>query len=214
MKGHNPKRSAGVADLEGPMSVRAEDRAILSSETEAQLELEKRESRERWIAHLRLVWDHRRFLGRVTGFALLIATALAFLIPKRFESTARLMPPDSQSGSGLAMAAMALTGGSGGSAGELGGMGGLGGLAGQLLGLKSTSDLLVGVLSSRTVADTLIQKFDLKKVYRDRRMEDVRKDLATRTDIVVDRKSQIITITVTEKTPLALRPWRRRTWRN
>ena len=32
-------------------------------------------------------------------------------------------------------------------------------------------------------------------------MEDARKDLAARTDISVDRKSQIITITVTDKSP-------------
>ena len=57
-------------------------------------------------------------------------------------------------------------------------------MASELLGLKSTSDLLVGVLSSRTVEDKLIQKFDLKKVYGCRRMEDARKDLATQTDIV------------------------------
>ena len=50
-------------------------------------------------------------------------------------------------------------------------------MAGDLLGLKSTSDLLVGVLSSRTVEDKLIQKFDLRKVYGVRRMEDARKDL-------------------------------------
>ena len=80
---------------------------------------------------------------------------------------------------------------------------GLGGIAGELLGLKSTSDLLVGVLSSRTVEDKLIQKFDLKKVYGARRMkmEDARKALAARTDISIDRKSQIITINVTDKSP-------------
>ena len=77
----------------------------------------------------------------------------------------------------------------------------MGGIAGQLLGIKGTSDLLVGVLSSRTVADDLIRKFDLKKVYSDRRMEDTRKDLASRAKIEVDRKSQIVTVAVTDKDP-------------
>jgi capsule polysaccharide export protein KpsE/RkpR len=70
-----------------------------------------------------------------------------------------------------------------------------------LLGLKSTSDLLIGVLSSRTVADKLIQRFDLQKVYGIRRMEETRKALAQRTETSVDRKNQIITITVTDKDP-------------
>ena len=47
----------------------------------------------------------------------------------------------------------------------------------------------------------MIQQFDLQKVYGDRRMEDARKDLAERTGISVDRKSQIITLTVTDHDP-------------
>src|SRR5208283_286789 len=112
-------------------------------------------------------------------------------IPSRYQSVARLMPPDNQASSGLAMAAATLSGGGSG----------LGGMAGELLGQKSTSDLLVGVLNSRTVEDNLIQKFDLRKVYGDSRMEDARKDLAALTDVSIDRKSQIITITVTDKSP-------------
>ena len=77
----------------------------------------------------------------------------------------------------------------------------MGGMASELLGLKSTTDLLVGILNSRTVEDRLIQKFDLKKVYGARRMEDARKDLAAQTEISIDRKSQIITINVTDKSP-------------
>jgi len=82
-----------------------------------------------------------------------------------------------------------------------GGAGGLGSAAADMIGLKSTSDIFVGILSSRTVQDQLIQQFDLRKLYGDRRMEDARKDLAERTAISVDRKSQIITITVTDHSP-------------
>jgi len=89
------------------------------------------------------------------------------------------------------MAAAALSGGSSG----------LGGIASEFLGLKSTSDVFVGILTSRTVQDKLIQQFGLKKLYWDRRMEDARKDLAKHTDISVDRKSQIISITVTDHDP-------------
>ena len=74
-------------------------------------------------------------------------------------------------------------------------------MAGELLGLKSSSDLLVSVINSRTVQDKLVQKFDLRRIYGDRRMADVRKDLAKLTDVSVDRKSQVITITVTDKVP-------------
>jgi capsule polysaccharide export protein KpsE/RkpR len=149
------------------------------------------ESTERPLAHLRTLWAHRRALTRVGGLAVAASTAIAFLIPARYESTARLMPPDNQSTSGLAMAAAAMSGATGN----------LGGLAGELMGLKRTSDVFAGVLASRTVQDRLIQQFDLMKVYDDRGMEDTRKDLEEHTSISVDRKSQIVSITVTDKRP-------------
>jgi capsule polysaccharide export protein KpsE/RkpR len=74
-------------------------------------------------------------------------------------------------------------------------------MASDVLGLKSTSDVFVGILMSRTVQDKLVQQFDLKKLYWDRRVEDARKDLSDHTGIAVDRKSQIITITVSDRSP-------------
>ena len=144
------------------------------------------------VVCLRLLWDHRQVLFRVAACALLTSTLIAFLIHPRYESTSRIMPPDSgQLNSNLAMAAAASAGNSSG----------LGGMASELLGLKSNSDTFVGILSSRTVRDKLIQQFDLGKLYWDRRMDDARMDLAKHTDISVDRKSQIISITVTDKSP-------------
>ncbi len=142
----------------------------------------------RWLW---LLWTKRRLLSRIALCGLLASALIAFLIPARYESTSQLMPPDSQSSSGLASAVAAMSGAAGG----------LGGIAGELLGLKSTSDTFVGILSSRTVQDNLIQQFDLRKLYSDRRMQDARKDLAEHTAISVDRKSQIISITVTDKSP-------------
>ena len=143
------------------------------------------------ILYLRQVWNHRGLLYRVGIYALFVSALIAFLIPPRYESTTRLMPPDNQSNSGLMMAAASLPGSASG----------LGGIASDLLGLKSTSDIFVGILMSRTVQDKLIEKFDLKKVYGERRMEDARRDLAEHTAISVDRKSQIIAVVVTDRIP-------------
>ena len=150
-------------------------------------------SSEKVITYLRLLWGRRGMLFRVALSAALASTLVAFLIPARYESTARLMPPDSQSSSTsmLAMAAAQMS-----SAGS-----GLQGIASDFLGLKSTSDIFVGILNSRTVQDKLIQQFNLEKLYGDRRMEDARKDLANYTSISVDRKSQIISITVMDHSP-------------
>jgi uncharacterized protein involved in exopolysaccharide biosynthesis len=144
------------------------------------------------VAYLRSLWEQRRLLVRAVLCWLVAATIVAFLIPTRYQSTARLMPPDSNQGGGLAMAAAALSGGAGA---------GLGSIAGDMLGLKSTSEIFVGILSSRTVQDKLVEQFDLRELYGVRRMEDARKKLAERTGISVDRKSQIITLTVTDHDP-------------
>jgi len=146
---------------------------------------------ENSVAYLRLLWEHRRLLARVVLYGFLASTFIAFLIPTRYESTTRLMPPDSNQSGGLAMAAAALSGGAGG----------LGGIASEMLGMKSTSDIFVGILTSRTVQDKLIQQFDLKKLYGDRRIEDARMELAGHTSLFVDRKSQIITIAVNDHDP-------------
>jgi len=106
-----------------------------------------RAGRERVVGKLRLLWNQRQVLLRVTGAALILSTVIAFLIPKRFESTARLMSPNESGGMAL-LAAMA--GGRSGSAGgsSLGsGLGsGAGAIAGDLLGMKSSGALFIGIL--------------------------------------------------------------------
>jgi capsule polysaccharide export protein KpsE/RkpR len=144
------------------------------------------------VAHLRLLWGHRGLLFRAALYGVVASVLVALLIPSRYKSTARLMPPDNTPTSSLAMAAAATMSAS---------AGGLGNMAGDLLGLKSSSEIFVGILNSRTTQDKLIQQFDLKKVYRARRMEDAREALANHTDITVDRKSQIVAVTVTDKSP-------------
>ena len=139
-----------------------------------------------------LLWEQRRLLAKVAFWGLALSTVIAFVIPKSYQSTARLMPPDRQSTSGIAMMA-ALAGSSGGS--------GLGALAGDLLGVKSSGALFVDILSGRTVQDGIIGRFDLRKVYHVRYWEDARKTLATNTQLSEDRKSGVITIVVTDHDP-------------
>ena len=147
--------------------------------------------RRRLVVKLRLLWKERRFLTRAAVAGLLLGTLLAFLSPKRFESTTQLMPPDSQSSSGMAMlAALSAKTGSG-----------LGAYAGDLLGLKSSGALFIGILRSRTVQDRLVERFDLRKVYGARLEEAARRSLAENTEISEDRKSGIITITATDRDP-------------
>jgi len=154
------------------------------------LRVEPIASGQSFLPYLKLFWANRRFLLRTAVYSLVASIAIALLIPVRFQSVTRLMPPDGESGMGL-LAAMA----------ERSGVGGLGGMAGDLLGVKSSGALFVGILSSTSVQDALIDKFQLMKVYRASKIEDARKELAQRTDISEDRKSGIISIGITDHDP-------------
>jgi uncharacterized protein involved in exopolysaccharide biosynthesis len=143
------------------------------------------------VEHLRLLWDRRGLIGMAAVIGLLAGILFSFLLPKRYASSTELMPPNNQPGQGMAMLA-ALSAKSDSD---------LPGIAGNLLGADRSGALFVGILQSRTIQDRLVQRFDLKKVYWDRLEEDACKDLAERTGITEDRKSGIITITVSDRIP-------------
>jgi uncharacterized protein involved in exopolysaccharide biosynthesis len=159
--------------------------------TDTPLMLEPVEQPVSLLPYLRLLWEYRRFLARTGIYALVASALIAILIPVRYQSVTRLMPPDSEPGSLGMLAAMAARSGTGG----------LGGIASDLLGVKSSGALFVGILQSQTVEDGLIDQFHLQKEYHDTRIEDARRDLAGHTDISEDRKSGIISIAVTDHDP-------------
>jgi capsule polysaccharide export protein KpsE/RkpR len=144
------------------------------------------------FTHLNFLWARKRLIQRAALIGLVAGLLIAFAIPKRYESTTQLMPPDTQSGSGLAMLA-ALS--------SKTAAGGLAPLAGDLLGMKSSGALFVGILRSSTVEDRLVDRFNLRRVYGARYQQDARNTLAEKTNINEDRKSGIISITVTDRDP-------------
>ena len=149
-----------------------------------------RKSSGRLVQQLRRLWEKRRFLTQAAAAGLVIGTLAAFLVPKRFESQTQLMPPDAQSTSGMAMATLAMTGG-----------GSLSPLAGNLLGLKSSGELFLGILRSRTVEDRIVDRFNLKQAYRSQLQQEARRELEENTAISEDRRSGIISIAVSDRDP-------------
>src|SRR5258708_27826059 len=122
-----------------------------------------------------------------------VASALmALLMHNRYQSVTPLMPPDTQSSAGLGLLAAM-------SSKSLGGFSG--GIATDLLGVKSSGALFVGIVGSQTVQDRVIRDFDLQRVYWDSKIEDARRDLAEHTDVAEDRKSGIVSMGVTDRDP-------------
>ncbi len=82
-------------------------------------------------------------------------------------------------------------------------LGQLGGLAGAVggLGAKNSGDTYVGVLESRTVADRLIARFELKERYKKSTFGESRKMLSSNTTIVNGKKDGFISVTVEDRDP-------------
>lgn len=118
----------------------------------------------------------------VTG---IMAIAVAFLIKPTFSSTAVILPPQQQSSGVSAM---------------LGQLGGLAGVAGGITGLKNPNDLYVAMLQSRTIADKLISRFDLKTRFEVETLDEARKKLDKIATVVSD-KAGTISVLVEDKDP-------------
>jgi tyrosine-protein kinase Etk/Wzc len=114
-----------------------------------------------------------------------LALAASLLMTPVFTSSAKILPPQQQQSSGVA--AML---------GQIGGLAGAGGL-----GMKSTNDLYVGLLESRTVADNLIARFKLKERYQKTAMDATRIALDNASAISMGKKDGMITISATDKDP-------------
>lgn len=159
--------------------------------------MEAQEEPTRLLPYLQVLWQSRRFLVRAAFSAFVASALIAILMHNRYHAVTRLMPPDTQSSSGLGMlAAMASRAGTGSGVSGFGG-----GIASDLLGVKSSGALFVGIISSQTVQDRIIRDFDLQRVYGNSKIEDARNNLAEHTDVFEDRKSGIITIGVTDRDP-------------
>lgn len=131
-----------------------------------------------------LVKRKRLVLGLPLAAAI-VSIAVALQMPNIYTGTTKVMPPQQGQSSAAAMLSQ---------------LGGLAGFAGGVAGVKNPSDVYIGMLKSRTVADKLIQRFDLVKYYETKLVSDARKALESRT-VIAAGKDGIITIDVDDLDP-------------
>ena len=129
----------------------------------------------------------KRMIVLIVFATIIISAIYSLLIPKTYTATALILPPQK---------------GESGLSGILSQGGAFESLGLSLLGTKSSTDVFVGILESRTVADILIKKFDLHQVYKQKNVDVLYKTLAAGTKIQVSRKSQIVSVSVQERDPI------------
>lgn len=136
-----------------------------------------------------LLSARKRMLAWTLLLAVSVSTAIAFLIPAEYTAQAVILTPQQAEPSLSTMVQLA------GGAASLSGLSLLSGL-----GLRNPSDLYVGILESRTIADALIARFNLKHVYGDKYVQQARKHLSRRTNIKAGRDT-LIRIEVDDRDP-------------
>jgi len=110
----------------------------------------------------------------------LLALGISFAIPPTFTATTRLLLPQQQQSLATALASQ---------------LGALAGSAGAVAGIRNPADTYVAMLKSRTVADRLIERFELKHLYKAKFAEETRRALEARTTIAAGRDG-LITVSV------------------
>ena len=129
---------------------------------------------------LLVLTKHKKLVIAVPIAVAVISVAVTFVLPVTFKASTKLIPPQqSQSGTAALLSQ-------------------LGGVAGAFAGgagLKSQTDLYVGMLKSRTIADVLVDKFALMKVYETPSREVARRKLEANT-VISSGKDGLIMIEV------------------
>ena len=120
---------------------------------------------------------HKRLIVGLPLVAGLIAGVISLAMPNIYKTDTKLLPPQqAQSGASAILS-------------QLGGIAGLatGG------GMKNPADVYIGMLKSKVIANKLIDKYGLKKIYDTDSLEKAQADLAANT-LISSGKDGLITI--------------------
>jgi tyrosine-protein kinase Etk/Wzc len=124
-----------------------------------------------------LVWLRKKLVLAICGAAALVSSVIALLLPSIFTATTSILPPQQSQSSAMALVNQNLTG--------------LLGMGSGVAGMKNPSDVYVAMLRSRSVADALIKRFDLKALFDTTTLEDTRRELEARSAIGAGREGMV-----------------------
>jgi tyrosine-protein kinase Etk/Wzc len=120
-----------------------------------------------------------------TAGVAIVATIIVLFLPKTYTATSTILPPLQKQSALNSM---------------LGQIGAIAGLSGGDLGLRNPDDVFVAMLTSRTIGDNLVNRFDLRKVYRVKRSRDAQKQLEQNSEVIATKEG-LISISVTDLDP-------------
>ncbi|MHB8481637.1 MAG: GumC family protein [Nitrospiria bacterium] len=134
------------------------------------------------LDYLKILRARRKTMAGVVISALIITFIYSLLTPKIYQSTATLLPPVDRKELGLGIDISKVS---------------------QFTGISTpttTTDVFMSMLKSRTMADAVIDKFNLLKVYDTKSRESARKRLQGDTRISLS-KEKVISVSVEAPSP-------------
>lgn len=130
------------------------------------------------LAVLTTLARNRKILFGLPLLSALVGLLISFSLPEVYRSGIKILPPQqAQSGAAALLSQL----------------GGAAGMAAGAVGVKNPADLYIGMLKSRTVADSLVRKFELNKIYGTESQEKARRMLEGNTFISAGKEG-IITV--------------------
>ncbi|KAF0218556.1 MAG: lipopolysaccharide biosynthesis [Geobacteraceae bacterium] len=135
---------------------------------------------------LQVIARRKAVIVKLCGVVAVLAVVYSLTLPNIYTATAKILPPQKETGGGLSAL--------------LGQMGGLAGLAGGSMGLGGGSDLYIGILKSRSVGDAVVKRLDLKREFKTKTHEDARRALEGSIKVQAG-KDGIITVAADSKDP-------------
>jgi uncharacterized protein involved in exopolysaccharide biosynthesis len=150
---------------------------------------DEEQARTAWWALVGTIYRRRRLVLYTTALVAIASLVISLLLPKWYESTARVILPSSSSG-GL----QSLLGNLDPAAAAL-----IGGVGGDYIRYMS-------ILTSNTMKDRIIDEFDLMDVYdtRDNKtpLRDTREELESNLEIEIDIEYDFLSISALDKDPV------------
>lgn len=140
--------------------------------------IERDEDEVNLLDYWRVIWKHKSLISALVIASVLTALVISLIMPKIYESTAAILAPkEATAGSGLA-SILATSG-----AGQF--------FGGMVPSISSTRDIFVSILKSRTMAQDIVDNFNLKEYYRAEYTDQAINALKSDTNISVSKEGTI-----------------------